>query len=70
MKNNRSKTSIALQPIDYGALPQQVSDIMDRVHQTASNFNAMVDEQFPGIRIRQEQERIRQEEKEKQDKLP
>jgi hypothetical protein len=58
------------QSVDYGTLPQDMNDMMDRVHQTAANFNNRVDELFPGIRIKQEQERIRQEEKEKIDKLP
>lgn len=58
------------QSVDYGTLPQDMNDMMDRVHQTATNFNNRVDELFPGIKIKQEQERIRQEEKEKKDNLP
>ena len=57
------------QSVDYGTLPQDMNDMMDRVHQTAANFNNRVDELFPGIKIKQEQERIRQEEKNKKDNL-
>lgn len=58
------------QSVDYGTLPQDMSDMMSRVHQITANFNNRVDELFPEIRIKQEQERIRQEEKDKKDNLP
>ena len=58
------------QPIDYGTLPQDVNDIKDRVRQTTSDFNNRVDELFPEIKIKQEKERIKQEEKNKKDTIP
>ena len=58
------------QSVDYGTLPQDMSDMMSRVHQITANFNNRVDELFPEIRIKQEQERIRQEERNKKDNLP
>ena len=58
------------QSVDYGTLPQDASDMMSRVRQITANFNNRVDELFPEIRIKQEQERIRQEEKDKKDNLP
>lgn len=56
--------------IDYGNLPHDIQLLGERVRQTAQNFRDRVDEQFPEIKIKQEQERIRQEEKEKIDRLP
>lgn len=56
--------------IDYGNLPHDIQLLGERVRQTAQNFRDSVDEQFPEIRIKQEQEKIRQEEKEKIDRLP
>lgn len=67
MPNN---TSLKPQPIDYGTLPQEANDMKDRVRQTAIGFNNRVDELFPEIKIKQEKERIKQEEKNKKDTLP
>lgn len=67
MSNN---TSLKPQPIDYRTLHQDANDIKDRVQQTTSDFNNRVDELFPEIKIKQEKERIKQEEKNKKDTLP
>ena len=67
MPNN---ISLKPQPIDYGTLPQEANDMKDRVRQTAIDFNNRVDELFPELKIKQEKERIKQEEKNKKDTLP
>ena len=56
--------------IDYGNLPYNIQLLGERVRQTSQNFRDRVDEQFPEIKIKQEQERIRREEEKKRNDLP
>lgn len=67
MANN---IKIKPQQIDYGSIPYDIQDLVRRVNQTASNFNDTINAILPGIKMREEQERIKKEEQEKRDKMP